>query len=65
MGCRIEGLRFKGALELITEALRMEVKSFGVHISNVAPGDFATNIAEDVITRQLYRDRQKSLTVIR
>lgn len=35
----------KGALELITEALRMEVKSFGVQITNVAPGDFATNIA--------------------
>lgn len=35
----------KGALELITEALRMEVRSFGIHISNVAPGDFATNIA--------------------
>ena len=35
----------KGALELITEALRMEVKNFGVHITNVAPGDFATNIA--------------------
>lgn len=35
----------KGALELITESLRMEVKSFGVHITNVAPGDFATNIA--------------------
>jgi short-subunit dehydrogenase len=35
----------KGALELITEALRMEVKSFGVKITNVAPGDFATNIA--------------------
>jgi NAD(P)-dependent dehydrogenase (short-subunit alcohol dehydrogenase family) len=35
----------KGALELITEGLRMEVKSFGVHITNVAPGDFATNIA--------------------
>ncbi|WP_338648426.1 SDR family oxidoreductase [Flavobacterium sp. KS-LB2] len=35
----------KGALELITEALRMEVKSFGVDITNVAPGDFATNIA--------------------
>jgi NAD(P)-dependent dehydrogenase (short-subunit alcohol dehydrogenase family) len=32
-------------LELITEALRMEVKSFGIHITNVAPGDFATNIA--------------------
>ncbi|MEW5675466.1 SDR family oxidoreductase [Flavobacterium enshiense] len=35
----------KGALELITEALRMETKSFGIHIANVAPGDFATNIA--------------------
>lgn len=35
----------KGALELITEALRMEVKNFGIHITNVAPGDFATNIA--------------------
>ncbi len=35
----------KGALELITEALRMEVKQFGIQITNVAPGDFATNIA--------------------
>ncbi|SHG34312.1 Short-chain dehydrogenase [Flavobacterium segetis] len=35
----------KGALELITESLRMEVKSFGIEITNVAPGDFATNIA--------------------
>jgi len=35
----------KGALELITEAVRMEVKSFGIQITNVAPGDFATNIA--------------------
>ena len=35
----------KGALELITEGLRMEVKQFGVHITNIAPGDFATNIA--------------------
>lgn len=35
----------KGALELITEALRMEVRSFGIQITNVAPGDFATNIA--------------------
>jgi len=35
----------KGALELITEALRMEVKGFGVTITSVAPGDFATNIA--------------------
>jgi len=35
----------KGALGLITEALRMEVKDFGVHITNLAPGDFVTNIA--------------------
>ena len=35
----------KGALGLITEALRMETKSFGISITNLAPGDFATNIA--------------------
>jgi short-subunit dehydrogenase len=35
----------KSALEIITESLRMETKSFGIHITNVAPGDFATNIA--------------------
>ena len=35
----------KGALEIITEASRMEVKEFGIIITNVAPGDFATNIA--------------------
>jgi len=36
----------KGALELITEAYRMETKQFGIDITNVAPGDFATNIAD-------------------
>ena len=35
----------KGALELVTEAVRMEVKNFGIQVTNVAPGDFATNIA--------------------
>ncbi len=35
----------KGALELITEALRMELKDFGIQMANIAPGDFATNIA--------------------
>lgn len=35
----------KGALELVTEALRMETKQFGIEITNIAPGDFATNIA--------------------
>lgn len=35
----------KGAFELVSEALRMEVKEFGIHVTNIAPGDFATNIA--------------------
>lgn len=35
----------KGALELAVEAIRMEVKEFGIEVSNVAPGDVATNIA--------------------
>ena len=35
----------KGALEIVTEAIRMEVKNFGIKVTNVAPGDFATNIA--------------------
>ena len=35
----------KGALELVTEALRMEIKDFNIRMTNVAPGDFATNIA--------------------
>lgn len=36
----------KGALELISEGLRMEVKAFGINITTIAPGDFATNIAD-------------------
>lgn len=35
----------KGALELITESLRMETKDFGIQLTCLAPGDFATNIA--------------------
>lgn len=35
----------KGALELITEAYRMEIKDFNIKMTNIAPGDFATNIA--------------------
>lgn len=35
----------KGAMELTTEALRMETREFGVHITNLAPGDYATDIA--------------------
>ena len=36
----------KGALERMTEALRMEAKAFGIRICNLAPGDFVSNIAE-------------------
>ena len=35
----------KAALEMTTEALRMELKNSGIHLTTVAPGDFATNIA--------------------
>ena len=35
----------KGALGIVTEALRMETKEFGVQFTTIAPGDFATNIA--------------------
>ncbi|NAS30851.1 SDR family NAD(P)-dependent oxidoreductase [Flavobacteriaceae bacterium R38] len=35
----------KSALEMITEAMRMEVSDFGIKMTNVAPGDFVTNIA--------------------
>ena len=47
MGLPFRGLysATKGALEIVTEAVRMEVKNFGIDIVNVAPGDFATNIA--------------------
>ncbi len=47
MGLPFRGLysASKGALELITEATSMEVKNFGIKVVNVAPGDFATNIA--------------------
>ncbi len=36
----------KAALEITTEAFRMEIKQFGIRMTNIAPGDFATNIAE-------------------
>lgn len=35
----------KGALEIATEAFRMETIQFGIEMLTVAPGDFATNIA--------------------
>ncbi len=56
----------KSALEIITESMRMEVKSFGIHITNLAPGDFATNIAAGrfhapVIEGSVYEKPYKSI----
>jgi short-subunit dehydrogenase len=55
----------KAALEITTEALRMELKQFGIKLTNIAPGDFATNIAagryhspvlEDSPYKEQYKD---------
>ena len=60
----------KSALEMITEALRMEVKAFGIEVTNVAPGDFATNIASGryhapVLPNSPYKEvYQKSLDMM-
>lgn len=35
----------KGALGVLTETYRLELRSFGIEMCSVAPGDFATNIA--------------------
>jgi NAD(P)-dependent dehydrogenase (short-subunit alcohol dehydrogenase family) len=45
MGCRIAPfiLRLRGRTNY--RGSSHGVKSFGIHITNVAPGDFATNIA--------------------
>lgn len=55
----------KGALELTTEALRMETLKFGVHVTNIAPGDFATNIAAgryhtQILENSPYRESYKN-----
>ncbi|MHC5201581.1 SDR family oxidoreductase [Myroides sp. LJL119] len=36
----------KSALEMVTESLRMELKPYKIQVTNVAPGDFATDIAQ-------------------
>ncbi len=46
----------KGALELVTEAFRMELKDFNIQMTNVAPGDFATNIAAGRYHSPLLKD---------
>jgi short-subunit dehydrogenase len=46
----------KGALEIVTEAIRMEVRGFGIEVTNVAPGDFATNIASGRYHTPVFED---------
>lgn len=48
----VMGLPFRGvysasksALSIMSESLRMEVKSFGIEVCTLAPGDYATDIA--------------------
>src|SRR5690606_7539970 len=48
----------KGALELVTESIRMEVKPFNIKITNVAPGDFATDIASRRFHAPVLEDRK-------
>ncbi|MDG1191220.1 MAG: SDR family oxidoreductase [Flavobacteriaceae bacterium] len=45
----------KGALSLLTESLRMEVKPFGINMCTVAPGDFVSDIA----SRRYYAPQKK------
>ncbi len=45
----------KGALHILTEALRMEVAQFGIQVCTLAPGDYATDIA----SRRYYEPNKK------
>ena len=45
----------KGALGVTSEALRMEVKRFGIDVVTLAPGDYAT----DIPTRRIYSPLKK------
>ena len=46
----------KGSMEIVSEALSMEVKQFGIKVVNVAPGDFATNIASGRYHTPVFKD---------
>ena len=46
----------KSALERVTESIRMEVKKFGIMITNIAPGDFNTNIAANRYHTPVFKD---------
>ncbi len=46
----------KGSLEILSEALSMEAKGFGIKVVNIAPGDFATNIASGRYHTPVFKD---------
>jgi len=46
----------KSALSIVSEAVRMEVKRFGVDVVTLAPGDYATDIAKRRIYTPLKQD---------
>lgn len=46
----------KASLEILSEALRMEVEPFGIEVTTVAPGDFATNIASRRFHSEVIKD---------
>lgn len=59
----------KSSLELVTETLRMETRAFGIKAVNLAPGDFATNIASGryhapVLEDSPYKAYGKTLSTI-
>jgi short-subunit dehydrogenase len=58
MGLPFRGLysASKGALARITEAYRMELKPYNIKMMNLAPGDFATNIAQGRFHSPLKKD---------
>lgn len=46
----------KGAMDLVTEALRLEVEEFGIQACTIHPGDVKTNIANHRIVSSDYQD---------
>lgn len=60
----------KAALDRVTEAIRMEVKEFGIQIATTAPGSVATNIAANryhtqILEHSAYKEKyQLSLDVM-
>lgn len=45
----------KGALEILSETLSMELKQFNIKVCNIAPGDIATNIASGRFHTPVYK----------